>query len=302
MLGKEHVLSTIIFAITFVYILIFQKFLVITNIITPQQMIFDIISLPNIDYIYIFLLFIAMVIASTSPDVDVEQPTSIVRKRSVISSIWFTIVKYIAYLPMTAFFTILGDRSQTVGHRKIFHSIYGAIAYTISIVIIFIIILTSIFFIISSYKNITNNTMTNSQTTNSITTYVGNSVNIIKYYWDFVLIFLIGSFIGFMAHLFEDSLTVSGIVYLPFITNIGLKGRLKTGSEEFYTIDHTNILRQSKTGMVMIWMFNILFIFGYSFFNLYLLNLLYVFIIYFVGIFIFLMITAGLKPSYINRK
>ncbi len=294
MLGKEHVLSTLIFAITFVYIAIFQHFYVIKTPLTVQQMMFDLANLPEIDYIYIGLFIVAMLMASTAPDIDVEQPISVVKRRRFLSSLWFTIVKYIAYLPMAFLLSFSKNSNEDIGHRKIFHSLYGAISYTISIIIIFIIILT-LFFIVLNYKN------TKELNSNTIGSYINQSVMIVKNYWNFVFVFLIGSFLGFMAHLFEDSLTVSGIVYLPFITNIGLKGRLRTGSKEFYELRNVGIFGRSWFGMVMIWVFNIAFIFVYYYYNLYLLSLINVIIIYVVGIFIFLKIFAGLRFSRFNR-
>lgn len=303
MLGREHILSTVIIAITIIYVMIFQKFLMIANVITPQQMIADILTLPKMDYVYIALFFVAMVMASTAPDVDVEQPDAVVRKRSKLSSFWFTIVKYIAYLPMASLFSLSKNKTKFVGHRKIFHSVYGAIAYTISMVIIFIIVLSIMFFATNVAQNPSNaSTKLSNISGNTIGIYLHESIVTIKHYWNFVLFFLAGSFIGFMAHLFEDSLTVSGITYFPLITKLGLKGRLKTGNKEFYKINHVVYLRRSKFGMIMIWVFNILFILAYSYYGLYLFSILDVTIIYLVSIFIFLAIFAGLKPAFLNRS
>ncbi len=302
MLGREHVLSTLIFAITIVYIAIFQHFLSITRVLTPQQMLTYIATLPEIDYLYIAIFIVAMLLASTAPDIDVEHPEAMVRKRSAVSSMWFTTVKYIAYLPMASLFSFSKNREKAVGHRKIFHSVYGAISYTISIVIIFIIILTATFLLINVFKNPTHVSTTASNITgNTISEYVGESIVTLKHYWNFVIVFLIGSFLGFMAHLFEDSLTVSGIVYFPFITSLGLKGRLKTGNKEFYIARRVGIFRKSRFGMYMIWVFNILFILAYSYYGFYLLSLLDVVIIYLVSMFIFLTIFAGLRISNLNR-
>ena len=298
MLGKEHILSTIIIAITIIYILIFQKFLIITSIISPQQMILDIMTLPSIDYIYIFIFFLAMVMASTAPDIDVEHPEAMVKKRSKISSIWFTTVKYVSYLPMASLFSFSKNKTQIVGHRKIFHSVYGAIAYTISMVMIFTLILTLLFFILNVANNPSNISGING---NVIINYVNSSVSLLKNYWNFVIVFLIGSFLGFMAHLFEDSMTVSGIVYFPFITKLGLKGRLKTGNKQFYITYNTHFLRKSKFGMIMIWVFNILFILFYSYYGLYLLSLIDIVVVYIISNFIFFFIFSGLKPAFLNR-
>ncbi len=296
MLGKEHILSTVAIAISLIIIMIFQHFLTITTSITTQQAFSYIVKLPKIDYIYLALFLFAMILASTAPDIDVEQPESVVKRRSFLASFWFTIVKYIAYLPMASLFFLSKNENKAVGHRKIFHSLYGAISYTISIVIIFIIFMSLFLFL----RNATSSTASINGTT--INEYVSTSVSLIKNHWNFVFAFLIGSFIGFIAHLFEDSLTVSGIVYLPFITNIGLKGRLRTGSKEFYETEHVRFFSKSKFGMIMIWVFNLIFIWGYFHYSLYVLSFSESLLIYVGGLIIFMVIFAGLKVAKFERS
>ena len=197
---------------------------------------------------------------------------------------------------MTLIFNFSKDKEKIVGHRKIFHSIYGAIIFSFSILIIFIIFLLIFFVALSFYQP----QQSSGISVNAVSGSLSKSIQMIKDYWNFVLFFLIGSFIGFIAHLAEDSLTVSGIVYLPFISDIGLKGSLKTGNKEFYETNNTGFLKKSKFGMIMIWVFNIIFILIYSFYSLYLLGFL-VIPIYFISIFLFFMVFAGLRPAVINR-
>jgi hypothetical protein len=299
MLGKEHVLSTIAISFSLIIIIIFQHFLKITDVITTQQIFEYLSNLPKIDYIYLILFFLAMVLASTAPDIDVEQPQSIVKRRNFISSFWFTTVKYIAYLPMASLFEFSKNKDKTVGHRKIFHSLYGAVAYTISIVIIFIIFSTLFLFLKNALSQPSmNHTIVNGTVINK---YVNTSLSFIKQYWNFVLAFLIGSFIGFIAHLFEDSLTVSGVVYLPFITDIGLKGRLRTGSKEFYESHHVRFFEKSEFGMIVIWIFNLLFIWFYFVHGLYLLSLIETIFLYTIFLVVFMFIFTGLRISRFYR-
>jgi len=289
MLGKEHFSSTLAISISLIVIIIFQIFNNINSIITFSQIPIYMLSLPYIDYIYLFIFFAGMMIASTAPDVDVEEPLTALRRKGKLSTIWFNLIKYIAYTP-TALFLSIFDKSE-VGHRKIFHSIFGMIFYSIAVLIIFIIIISVISFIIISLHF---------STTNGITT-TQNTIYIFKYFWNYIYVFLIGSALGFLSHLYEDSTTVSGIAYLPIITNLGLKGRLKTGSKEFYEERNIRFLEKSKFGMYMFWIYNFLFIYIYFNYGLYLYSFIFTIIIYLLLYIAFLSITCGLRPSKIVR-
>jgi len=300
MLGKEHILSTLAIAISFIVIIIFQKFYHIASILSYNQIITYALSLPAIDYLYLFLFFIGMMIASTAPDVDVEEPLTALRRKGKLSTIWFNLIKYIAYTPTALFLSIF--KKNEVGHRKIFHSIFGAIFYSIAIVIIFIIFITIILFAIGTIHN--PSMSENAITTNTIGTiyyYFTSSEVILKYFWNYVLAFLIGSVLGFLSHLYEDSTTVSGITYLPMITSLGLKGRLRTGSKDFYKQRNIHFLGKSKFGMYIFWVYNLLFIYIYFNYGLYLISLENIIIIYVIFSFIFLLITCGMRPAKITR-
>jgi hypothetical protein len=300
MLGKEHILSTIAISIAFIFIIIFQQFYHITSLLTYNKILIDIFSLPPIDYIYLFIFFAGMIIASTAPDVDVEEPLTALRRKGLLSEIWFNLVKYIAYTPTALFLSIFSKNE--VGHRKIFHSIFGAVFYSISIVIIFIIFISLFLFIMSIIQNpsISKSTM-NSNAIGTISFYLTNSELILKYFWNYVYIFLIGSILGFLSHLYEDSTTVSGIAYLPFVTNLGLKGRLRTGNNQFYQERDINFFGKTKFGMFMFWIYNLFFIYIYFAYSLYLYPLIATIIIYLIFSFISLMITCGLRPTKITR-
>jgi len=299
MLGKEHILSTLAIAISFMVIIIFQKFYHLASILSYNQIIVYVFSLPSIAYLYLFLFFIGMMIASTAPDVDVEEPLTALRRKGKLSTIWFNLIKYIAYTPTALFLSIF--KKNEVGHRKIFHSIFGAIFYSIAIVIIFIIFIGIILFSIGIIHN--PSTSENAITSNTIGTiyyYFTSSELILKYFWNYVLAFLIGSALGFLSHLYEDSTTVSGIAYFPMITSLGLKGRLRTGSKEFYEQRNVHFLGKSKFGMYMFWLYNLLFIYVYFNYGLYLISLKSTIIIYVIFSFIFLLITCGLRPAKIR--
>jgi len=298
MLGKEHILSTLSIALSLIVIIIFQKFYHLTAILPFNDIILRIFSLPPIDYAYLFLFFIGMMIASTAPDVDVEEPLTALRRKSKLSTLWFNLIKYIAYTPTAIFLSFF--KKNEVGHRKIFHSIFGAIFYSIAIVIIFMIFISIILFGVRSMHN--PSMSENSITTNTIGTiyyYFTSSELILKYFWNYVLAFLIGSGLGFLSHLYEDSTTVSGIAYLPMITNLGLKGRLRTGSKEFYEQRNVHFLGKSKFGMYMFWVYNLVFLYLYFKYGLYLLSLSQIIIIYMLFSFFFLFITCGMKPAKI---
>ena len=289
MLGKEHFSSTLAISISLIVIIIFQIFNNINSVITFSQIPIYILSLPYIDYIYLFIFFAGMMIASTAPDVDVEEPFTALRRKGKLSTIWFNLIKYIAYTP-TALFLSIFDKSE-VGHRKIFHSIFGMIFYSIAVLIIFIIIISIISFIIISLHV---------STTNGITT-TQDTVYIFKYFWNYIYVFLIGSALGFLSHLYEDSTTVSGITYFPIITNLGLKGKLKTGSKEFYEERNIHFLEKSRFGMYMFWIYNFLFIYIYFNYGLYLYSFIFTIIIYLLLSIVLLVITCGLRPSKIVR-
>jgi hypothetical protein len=300
MLGKEHILSTLAVSIALIFIIIFQKFYHITSTLAYNQILIYIFSLPPIDYIYLSIFFAGMIIASTAPDIDVEEPLTALRRKGFLSNIWFNLIKYIAYTPTALFLSIF--RKNEVGHRKIFHSIFGAVFYSISIVIIFIIFISLFLFTISLIQNpsISENAIS-SNTISTISFYLTNSELILKYFWNYVYVFLIGSILGFLSHLYEDSTTVSGIAYLPFITSLGLKGRLRTGSKQFYQERGVNFLGKTKFGMFMFWIYNLLFIYIYFAYSLYLHSLTATIIMYLIFSFVFLMITCGLKPAKIIK-
>jgi len=300
MLGKEHILSTLAIAISFMVIIIFQKFYHLASILSYNQIIVYVFSLPSIAYLYLFLFFIGMMIASTAPDVDVEEPLTALRRKGKLSTLWFNLIKYIAYTPTALFLSIF--KKNEVGHRKIFHSIFGAIFYSIAIVIIFIIFIGILLFAIGFIHN--PSTSENAITSNTIGTiyyYFTSSELILKYFWNYVLAFLIGSALGFLSHLYEDSTTVSGIAYFPMITSLGLKGRLRTGNKEFYEQRDVHFLGKSKFGMYMFWLYNLLFIYIYFNYGLYLISLKSTIIIYVIFSFIFLLITCGMRPAKITR-
>ena len=300
MLGKEHVLSTLAIAISFMVIIIFQKFYHFNTVILYGQIPHYLTSLPSIDYIYLLLFFIGMMIASTAPDVDVEEPLTALRRKSKLSTLWFNLIKYIGYTPTALFLSIF--KKNEVGHRRIFHSMFGAFFYSIAIVVIFVMFISLILFASNFVHNpyATENSI-KLNTIGSIYKYLSTSELIIKYFWNYVFVFLIGSVLGFLSHLYEDSTTVSGIAYLPMITDIGLKGRLRTGSKEFYEERGVHFFGKSKFGMYMFWIYNLLFIYLYFKYAIYSLSLGYAIIIYIAFSFVFLLITCGLKPAKITK-
>ena len=99
MLGKEHVLSTLAIALSFMIIIIFQKFYHVTTTLSYNQISYYLASLPPIYYIYLFLFFIGMMIASTAPDVDVEEPLTALRRKSKLSTLWFNLIKIYRIYP-----------------------------------------------------------------------------------------------------------------------------------------------------------------------------------------------------------
>lgn len=245
-------------------------------------------------YLYIFIFLFAMLLSSTAPDIDVERPYTLVRKRNRLTSFWFSLVKGIAYFPLTMILSLSKKTKTEIGHRRIFHSIFGLIFYCISIIILFMIILTIIIFLLNYLSNPSG---INQITTNSIFSSINSSILLLKHYWQILGAFIIGSAAGFLSHLYEDSTTVSGINYFPFIIKWRLRGRLKTGNKEFYSDYHVRFYNRSSFGAAMFWIFNLGFLIFYFNSALYLLQIYETLLIYLLSSFVFLLITCNMRPS-----
>jgi hypothetical protein len=286
MLGKEHIKATAFFAITALAFIIFMILNHFSQPITINTILTVIATTFYKYYLYMFLFIVGMMISATVPDIDISTNIQGVKIWNKIIGIGYQITKMI-------FTPLLGAR--TFSHRHLYHSVVGDIIYTILIGAVVFSIITLLLF---SYSMIITQQI-NIQTS-FIAAVFTSTYNLILQYKGLFLWFVVGAFIGFMAHLFEDTITVSGINYFPGLLHKRIAGKFITCTAAGYRnqkgdVTHVSFFKRSISGVILLSTFNVLFLFMFFELHLYLLPLILTGLIFYGSLVVFEFIFCGLK-------
>ncbi len=281
MLGKEHILTTSFLLVSLLIILLFSFFNSPSSFVNVS--IFTLIfNAVKTDYLYLILFSFGMMISATVPDVDISSNLKGLK-------IWNKIVSFGFRITELLFGHVLGK--NTFSHRHINHSLFGAIGYVVSIIIFFIIVLA---LILLAYNILITHTIILSL---SVLT---ESLDMIVQYRIIVFWFVFGAFCGFMAHLFEDSLTVSGINYFPGILHKRIYGKFITVSKSGYRDSNGEVVKvgflsRSIAGAYSISFFTILFDIIFIYFKIYMFPLYIVVLLFLFSLYFYSFIFCGLR-------
>lgn len=279
MLGKQHIFVTSFFLIAYLSILIFSYFH--TGQITLATIIPILISVVYKNYIFLILFSIGVMISATAPDIDISSNIKGIE-------IWNKLTRFGYILLVGTLLTIIPNKD--FAHRHLYHSFIGMIMYSVIIVGI-------AFSILFGYTLITAFITTHSISLSSFSI----AYQLFLKYEIYVEMFIIGCSVGFFSHLLEDSITVSGIDYLPFITKKRLAGKFVTvGKNGIYkkfdgTTMKVGYFKRSQFGAWLDVIYALLFVFLFFYFNIYLYSLVICSIIFLLGLLIFDTIFCGLK-------
>lgn len=284
MLGKEHIDSTLSFELVALIFIIFS-YLSTATVFLHFNLFQVLFSVVKLYYIPLILFAIGMTISATVPDIDISGDIKGLK-------IWNKLLRF--DYTFTAGFLSLFFGQKVFSHRHIYHSFFGAISYAIYISLLtvfvsFILLLAySIIFVHVPFSIL------------GIITIFKTAISLVISYKIYLLWFIFGAILGFLAHLFEDSLTVSGVNYFIGFTEKRLAGKFITVGKNGYRNKDDQIVtvpyyRRSAFGANLVIIFNILFAALYFYFGLYLFTLIQVLGIYFIFLFLFSIIFCGLK-------
>lgn len=283
MLGKEHIKATFFFMITAIIFILFSYLNPQTSALTFAHAINILILSVKNYWIYILLFAIGMMMSATVPDIDISTNIKGIK-------VWNKIIGFsykVATLPLALIF---GAKPFT--HRHIYHSLFGAISYGITIAILSFLIVSISLFAITVF--------TTHSAVLSLTLIATNSFDLLMLYKYYLLVFIIGAFMGFMAHLFEDTITVSGINYLPGFLHKRIAGKFITTGKNGYknaageTIK-VKTLSRSITGAYLLIAFNLIFDVLYFYFSLYLISFYLLLIIFYISLVLFEVVFCNLR-------
>lgn len=261
MMGKQHIKTTIFFLASFILILFYHYGITTSNVI------------------YYALFSFAVIISSTVPDIDLTDKQQGLKIWNKIMHLFYKIFT----LPIKIIFR--KNSENIISHRKIFHSFIGVMIYLAFIIIFLFLIYIGynyISFVISTGKFVLNPLK-----------YIKPFYSLIVSNYTYVYYFLLGSVLGFISHLVEDTATFDGINYLGF-GKYKLKGVLITTYKNYYTDENGNQFRlrfwkKSGFGVIMLSAFSILFDIIFLYFKIYLIitNIYILFAIFFLFILFF---------------
>ncbi|MEM4114519.1 MAG: metal-dependent hydrolase [Saccharolobus sp.] len=280
MLGKQHLIVTIVFLFAYLSIIIFSYFNTakITSISSFFVILFSVIKT---QYIFLLLFSVGVIISSTAPDIDMTSNTE-------GFFIWNKITR-LGYLVLTAFMKPFANK-DTFEHRHLYHSVFGIIIYAAIIFLIF-------FFAGFIFLAIT---LLLSHQAIGLELFA-LTFNKLMVYKTYLYIFIIGCAVGFMSHLLEDTITVTGINYFPGISKYRLAGRFITCGKHGYRKRDTGELvyvpffKRTGFAAILLSIYTFIFIGTFFYFNIYLSGWLYSSILFLVGYLIYSTIFCGLK-------
>lgn len=279
MLGKQHILVTSFFLVAYLSILIFSYFH--TGPIAFKSILPIFISVFYKNYIFLILFSIGVLISTTSPDIDISSNIKGVKVWNKLTRIGYILLKSIMRIALP---------KEDFQHRHLYHSVIGMIMYSFIIVVFSFLVLFA-YTLFSTF--ISTQTISASSFSTSYTLFLQYDI--------YVEIFIIGCVVGFFSHLLEDSITVSGIDYLPFITKKRLAGKFVTvGKNGIYkkfdgTTMKVGYFKRSQFGAWLDVIYALLFIFLFFYFNIYLYSLVISSISFLIGLIIYDTIFCGLR-------
>ena len=279
MLGKQHILVTSFFLVAYLSILIFSYFH--TGPIAFKSILPIFISVFYKNYIFLILFSIGVLISATSPDIDISSNIKGVKVWNKLTRIGYILLKSIMRIALP---------KEDFQHRHLYHSVIGMIMYSFIIVVFSFLVLFA-YTLFSTF--ISTQTISASSFSTSYTLFLQYDI--------YVEIFIIGCVVGFFSHLLEDSITVSGIDYLPFITKKRLAGKFVTvGKNGIYkkfdgTTMKVGYFKRSQFGAWLDVIYALLFIFLFFYFNIYLYSLVISSISFLIGLIIYDTIFCGLR-------
>lgn len=280
MLGKQHLFVTWIFLLGFLSIIVFSYFNSnkITSLSSALLILFNVLKT---NYLLLLLFSVGVMLSATAPDIDIS---SNVRG----FPIWNKITR-VSYLVLTKIMKPFFP-ADSFSHRHLYHSVFGLVIYG---VIIFILSFSMSFCYVMATTLFVHKTLTFELFFTALSLLMSYSL----YFFTFV----IGCSVGFFSHLLEDTITVSGINYLPFITKYRLAGKFITCGKQGYKNMNTGkttkvpFYKRSSMGATLLSVYGLVFLVMFFYFSIYLSSFLLASLLFLLGFFVFSVIFCGLR-------